>query len=113
MGYHIYLVDHKKKVLVDCGNVPESVFEEDYKIFKNVLEVFHEGIIEFPELESVKVKNLTLRDLSCLVKCAEILQALSNISSRWLALAYRYYSEDNLNVIGEVSLPDYRGYKIL
>lgn len=111
MSYHVFLKDTANKLLVDCGNINEEQFEEDYEVYKE----FREFLEDFPEtdLRDIDLKNLNLDQLKKLLDCFSIVQKLSWIQSYFQSLEYKFLQEgvNNLEVVGENKQP--KGYKVI
>lgn len=116
MSYHIYLADKKEKLLIDCGNVTENTFEEDYETYKNIKDSIFNLEVAHMDLSEIKVKDLNLADLKKLIDSQDTIEKLCGIFSRWMALEYRYMNEDinnKFNLVGEEKIGKFKGYKII
>lgn len=118
MSCYFYLVDKEKKFLVGTGNhVNKELFEEDYEVYCKVKHFINDEVGDnIFELDAVKLKDLSVENLSNFIKCKEVVESLSGIQTRWLALDYRWRMEDkDVEIITENELDnlEYKGYKII
>ncbi|MDD5589106.1 MAG: hypothetical protein PHP92_03580 [Candidatus Nanoarchaeia archaeon] len=114
MSYHYYIKDETEKLLIDCGgsNNEDGIFEDfgRYQKFKDEMDN-----LRTDNIDEVKFKELTIRDLKTLFKCHEFIESLKCIYTKILACAYWYMNKDarKLEIVGEDKLKDLKGYKTI
>lgn len=116
MSSHIFIVDKKEKLLIDCGNISEDLFMQECEMYKELRNTIidYGNSEELDEIKYKRVKDLTTKDLKIIVECIETMQDLSSFSASILALDYwyRHSGNNDLELIWEGHLYEkrFKGY---
>ena len=118
MSCYFYLVDEKKRLLIGTGNhINKEMFEDDYDAYCKAKQFINEEVGDnIFELDEVKLKDLSVKNLKDFICCKEVIENLSGIQTRWLALDYRWQMEDKeVEIIAENELDNskHKGYIII
>lgn len=88
MGVEYWIVDHEKEVKVYLGKIGrKNIFEDYVQQVKDLQEVLYSDVVDiknkiwedYYDLNDTEVKNITIEQLSFLLYCKQIIEAIPNM----------------------------------